>query len=248
MNNFDAFISYHNNAKKVVDYLVGNLERSGINCWYAPRNIINGQKYYNTISNAISNAGCVIAVMSDEALNSQCVKHEISIANDLNIPIIPFEIAPISIQNELAVKLATRHKIVAYKTPSNSIKTLINSINKLLSSKDKDPSDFKIRMSNEVGAKGRYSILQNAKGDIMIMLKAREGVPKNPRFIYDGSETALLYRDPDSSVAFKDIDEEARQPLKEAKEILVVEIENDDVERDYMVPVRIVKNVENLML
>lgn len=103
-------------------------------------------------------------------------------------------------------------------------------------------------ISNEIGQKGRYSILQNAKGEIMLMMDSREGGPDNPRFIYDGGDTALLYRSAESSIAFRKIDEGAHAPLKAVSEILVVEIENDDVEREYIVPVRLVKNVNNLII
>lgn len=103
-------------------------------------------------------------------------------------------------------------------------------------------------LSNEIGEKGAYSILQNAKGEIMIMMSAREGEPENPRFIYDGGDAALLYRNTDSSVSFRHIDENAHDVLKNLKEILIVEIANDDVEREYTAPVRLVKNVEALIL
>ena len=102
-------------------------------------------------------------------------------------------------------------------------------------------------ISNEIGKKGRYSILQNANGEIMLMMNSRMGGPENPRFIYDGGEVALLYRSQESSVAFKEIDPEARQPLKSVSEILVVEIEDDDVEREYIVPVRLVRDVSTLI-
>lgn len=103
-------------------------------------------------------------------------------------------------------------------------------------------------IGNEIGQKGRYSILQNAKGEIMLMMDSRAGGPENPRFIYDGSERALLYRSQESSVAFNNIDKGARTPLKSVSEILVVEIENDDVEREYIVPVRLVKDVQTLII
>ena len=61
-------------------------------------------------------------------------------------------------------------------------------------------------ISNEIGQKGRYSILQNAKGEIMLMMDSRVGGPENPRFIYDGGDKALLYRSQESSVAFNNID------------------------------------------
>lgn len=37
-------------------------------------------------------------------------------------------------------------------------------------------------LSNEVGVKGAYSILQNAKGEIMVMMDSREGEPEKPSF------------------------------------------------------------------
>lgn len=101
---------------------------------------------------------------------------------------------------------------------------------------------------SEAGQKGRYSILQNAKGEIMLMMDSRAGGPENPRFIYDGGEVALLYRSQESSVAFRNINQDARAPLKAVSEILVVEIENDDVEREYIVPVRLVKDVNSLII
>lgn len=103
-------------------------------------------------------------------------------------------------------------------------------------------------LSNEVGTRGRFSILQNDKGEIMLIMDAREGEPDDPRFIYDGSDTALLFRSFESNIAIRNLGEEAREPLKNAKEIHVVEIVDEDVKRDYMAPVRIVKNVKNLMM
>lgn len=248
MDSYDVFISYQHYAKKIVDYLVENLERSGISCWYAPRNLIGGQEYDEAITKVISNARCVIAVISDEALESQWIKREIVLADDYNIPIISFEIAPISIQKGLTEMLAIKEKIVAYENPSRSIKNLIEAINNISSKKEKKSSGANVELSNDTGVKGRYSILQNAKGGIMIMLNAREGGPEHPRLIYDGKDTALFYRNPNSSVALPNIDEEARNPLKSAEEVLVVEIANDEVVREFVVPVRLVLDVNSLII
>ena len=93
---------------------------------------------------------------------------------------------------------------------------------------------------------GRYDMLQNAAGEILIIIEYREGGPENPRRGYDGGEQALLYRSRESAFMLNSIAREARMPLKSVNEVLMVEIENDDVAREYKVPVRVVRNLQAL--
>ena len=101
---------------------------------------------------------------------------------------------------------------------------------------------------NVADDKSRYDILQNDKGEILIILQQRSGGPENPLFVYDGSPYALLYRSHESTVYFDDIVEGARSALKAVTSMQVVEIDDDDeVVREYKVPLRIVKDVKALM-
>lgn len=93
---------------------------------------------------------------------------------------------------------------------------------------------------------GRYDILQNGAGELLIIIKYREGGPENPRLVYDGGAHALLYRSRESAVLLDSINTAARQPLKSADEVTMVEIEDDEVAREYKVPVRIVRDLEAL--
>lgn len=97
------------------------------------------------------------------------------------------------------------------------------------------------------GSKSRYDILQNDKGEILIIIQQRGGGAENPLFVYDGSQYALLYRSHESTVYFDDIVEGARLPLKSVTTLQIVEIDDDEVVREYAVPVRIVKDVKALM-
>ena len=99
----------------------------------------------------------------------------------------------------------------------------------------------------EVDQESRYDILQNEEGDILIIINSGAGCPENPRFVYDGGATALLYRTKDSAVVFENVAKEARLPLKSVSSMLIVEVENEDVAREYVVPVRIVKDVKALI-
>ena len=98
--------------------------------------------------------------------------------------------------------------------------------------------------NNSAAEEGRYDILQNAAGEILIIIKYHEGGPENPRLVYDGGKTALLYRSRESAVLLEEINVKARNPLKAVNEVLMVEVEGDDVAREYKVPVRIIKSLE----
>ncbi len=99
----------------------------------------------------------------------------------------------------------------------------------------------------ELEQESRYDILQNEAGEILIIINSRAGGPENPRFVYDGGETALLYRTKESTVVFSGIATSARMPLKSVSSMLIVEVEDEDVAREYTVPVRIVKDVKVLI-
>jgi hypothetical protein len=59
--------------------------------------------------------------------------------------------------------------------------------------------------TNKLEQESRYDILQNKEGEILIIINSREGGPEEPRFVYDGGKTALLYRTKEMAVVFKDI-------------------------------------------
>ena len=101
--------------------------------------------------------------------------------------------------------------------------------------------------TNKLEQESRYDILQNKEGEILIIINSRPGGPEEPRFVYDGGKTALLNRTKEMAVVFKDIAEGARKPLKMVTSMLIVEVEDDVVLREYTVPVRIIKDVESLI-
>ena len=98
---------------------------------------------------------------------------------------------------------------------------------------------------NAVDNEGSYEILQNANGEILIVIKQRHGGPENPRFVYVGGDTALLYRE--SSVFLGGINEEARNPIKVVDEVIVAEIDGEEVAREYVVPVRLVRDLKAVL-
>ena len=92
-----------------------------------------------------------------------------------------------------------------------------------------------------------YSILKNNEGKLMLRLDVQPSEPDEPLFIYDGGDTAVLFRNWGSTIALTNLDESCRSILKDSKEIRVVEAEGEDFIRDYIVSIRIVRNVKSMI-
>lgn len=94
LTNFDYFISYSTEDKKIADQLVNFLEAHGIKCWIAPRDIQKeaGRDYAECLIEALYSAKGMILVFSNNANNSQFVKKEVDRIVARNIPIIAFRV------------------------------------------------------------------------------------------------------------------------------------------------------------
>ena len=98
-----------------------------------------------------------------------------------------------------------------------------------------------------IETKDEYSIFQNNEGIVSITINAMEGDPEGQRFIYDGS-SALLFRGfGGGNLHVKDISKEAAQALDEIDKVTILELLDDKIIREYVAPVRRVKNVGALM-
>jgi len=94
----DVFISYASQDKVEADAVVGTLERAGLKCWIAPRDVTPGAHYADEIISAISGARALILVLSDSALTSKHVGKEVERASSKGRPIITLRtsIAPLT--------------------------------------------------------------------------------------------------------------------------------------------------------
>jgi TolB-like protein len=87
-----VFISYASQDAAVAAALVEALERHGIACWIAPRDVKAGALYADAIVRAISGAKTFILVLSESAIASSHVGKEIERASSKKRPIIALRI------------------------------------------------------------------------------------------------------------------------------------------------------------
>src|SRR2546421_5062856 len=87
-----VFISYASNDAAVAGVLVEALERHGVGCWIAPRDVQAGAQYADAIVRAISGAKTFVVVLSESAIASSHVSREIERASSKKRPIIALRI------------------------------------------------------------------------------------------------------------------------------------------------------------
>lgn len=93
-----VFISYASQDAAVANSIVENLERQGLSCWLAPRDVKPGALYADSIVRAINEANAVVLVLSTSAVASSHVGREVERAASKHKQIIGFRIdaAPLS--------------------------------------------------------------------------------------------------------------------------------------------------------
>jgi len=77
----DVFISYASQDTATADAIVEFLERHGLRCWVAPRDVVPGSLYADEIVGAINEARVVVLVLSEHSVKSPHVGKEIERAS-----------------------------------------------------------------------------------------------------------------------------------------------------------------------
>ena len=88
----DVFISHSSKDKEIADRLCEYLERNGLKCWIAPRNIEPGCEWPVAISEAIQNVKIMVVIYSHNAASSTQVPKELTLADKRKKRIIPYKI------------------------------------------------------------------------------------------------------------------------------------------------------------
>jgi hypothetical protein len=76
-------------------------------------------------------------------------------------------------------------------------------------------------------------ILKGENGDILIMINSLGKYPEEPIFYYDGNDIAILKYSSSLCLVFRDIANECSLPLINAKEIRILELEDETIMSEY---------------
>jgi hypothetical protein len=87
----DVFISYASQDAAVANAVVAALERHGLTCWIAPRDVTPSALYADEIIRSINEATALVIVLSASAIASPHVGKEVERASSKRRPIITFK-------------------------------------------------------------------------------------------------------------------------------------------------------------
>ena len=113
----DVFISYSTEDKPAADAVCARLEKSDVRCWIAPRDIMPGADWGESIVNGIRSSRVLLLVFSTNANKSRQIKREVEIAADGGVTIVPLRIENILPTESFKYFLGNIHWLDALTPP-----------------------------------------------------------------------------------------------------------------------------------
>src|ERR1700756_3081852 len=113
----DVFISYSTEDKPPADAVCTILEKNGVRCWIAPRDIMPGADWGESIVNGIRTSRVLLLVFSTSANQSRQIKREVEIAADGDVTIVPLRIENILPTESFKYFLGNIHWLDALTPP-----------------------------------------------------------------------------------------------------------------------------------
>lgn len=113
----DVFVSYSVKDKAVADAIVARLEAESIRCWEAPRDVVPGADWGESIINAIESSRIMVLVFTSSANASRQIKREVERAVDKGVYTIPFRVDNIEPTRALEYFISTAQWMDAFPPP-----------------------------------------------------------------------------------------------------------------------------------
>ena len=105
--------------------IVGELERRGIDCWIAPRNVRPGRPFDDEIAEAIEGCRAMLLIFSEFCNDNDYIRREVTLAGEARKLIIPLRIEDVQPRKGLRVRLADLHWIDAFVAREEAISDLV---------------------------------------------------------------------------------------------------------------------------
>src|SRR5215471_17045552 len=132
VRNSSRATSYSSKDKTAADAACAVLERAGIRCWIAPRDIRPGQEYGHAIIEAIDQCRVMVLIFSANANDSRQIHREIERAVSKGVPIIPLRIEEVIPTRSMEYFLGGIHWLDALTPLEKHLQQLAEAVKALL--------------------------------------------------------------------------------------------------------------------
>ncbi|MBR2921792.1 MAG: hypothetical protein IKC10_00565 [Alphaproteobacteria bacterium] len=89
----------------------------------------------------------------------------------------------------------------------------------------------------------KYYIAESSEGELYVYISAKKASPIKPQIVYDGYDHALFVRSPEENIILDYINPEARDKLRKAREVIVVETLIETIKDAYIANMNIVDKI-----
>lgn len=132
----EVFISYSSTDLTSAETVRNVLEKNGLSCWMAPRDIPGGSNYTKEIPIAIRNCKVFVLILSKNAQGSHWVLKELDSAVNCGKVILPFMLEDCILNDEFNFLLTGAQRYAAYQKKAEAMETLILRIKGILDTPD----------------------------------------------------------------------------------------------------------------
>jgi hypothetical protein len=113
----DVFLSHSVKDKAVAEAIVARLEAESVTCWIAPRDVVPGADWGESIIDAIESSRIMILIFSQSANASSQIKREVERAVNKEVYIIPFRVDDIPPTKALEYFISSSQWMDAFSPP-----------------------------------------------------------------------------------------------------------------------------------
>ncbi len=105
----DVFLSHSVADHDTATALCAGLERLGLRCWIAPRDVEGGAVWARDITAAIRAAPTFVVLLSEASVASAYVRSELTLATNVRARIVPIRVADVVLPDEFVLLLAATY-------------------------------------------------------------------------------------------------------------------------------------------
>jgi TIR domain/Bacterial extracellular solute-binding protein, family 7 len=119
------FVSHVSEDRSAATEIVDELERRGVRCWIAPRDVGPGKPFDDEIADAIDASRAMLLIFSERCNDSEYIRREVTVAGEAGKIVIPFRIENAQPKRGLRVRLSDLHWIDGFVSRERAIDELL---------------------------------------------------------------------------------------------------------------------------